>query len=105
MKHHIKNAEHAISSLSPGSEYTASGVTDTGRQSNCTQCQGLKLEAYEKFRKALELCDRALEVNPCIGSVYLTRAACFVHLDDLPGAAKAYEDALAANRQLDQTHG
>lgn len=57
-------------------------------------------KAPEEFKKALELCDNALELNPCLDALYLTRAACFLHLMDLPGGAKAYKRALADGRQF-----
>jgi tetratricopeptide (TPR) repeat protein len=56
--------------------------------------------APEDFKKALELCDNALELNPGLDALYLTRAACFLHLKDLPRCARAYKDALADGRQF-----
>lgn len=56
--------------------------------------------APEEFKKALELCDKALKLNPGLDALYLTRAACFLHLKDLPGCARAYKRALADSRHF-----
>ncbi|BDA49924.1 hypothetical protein COCOBI_15-0520 [Coccomyxa sp. Obi] len=51
-------------------------------------------ETSHHYREAVTLCDQALEVNPTIGSAYLTKAACYMHLNELQGAAEAYASAL-----------
>ncbi len=59
-------------------------------------------EAAGEFKRALELCDKALAINLGLNGVYLTRAACFLRLQDYEGAAKAYEHALAEGREFHQ---
>ena len=83
-------------SANVGADCKAEGtVRGTSGSGGCSHTGCTQEGALREFRKALELCDKALAWNSGIGDLHLTRAACFLHLDDLAGAAKAYERALA----------
>ncbi|KAK9903269.1 hypothetical protein WJX75_001491 [Coccomyxa subellipsoidea] len=72
----------------------------SGRDASYPGRQSLEEEAQREYKKAMELYDKALAVNSHV-EVRLTRAACILHLKDVPGAAKAYQLAAPDCKCLD----
>jgi hypothetical protein len=75
-------------------------VKGSGRDASYPGRQSLEEEAQREYKKAMELYDKALAVNSHV-EVRLTRAACILHLKDVPGAAKAYQLAAPDCKCLD----